>query len=248
MIRFVIIIIALLLVSNSALLLLRSNLHFGTFFVYALTIIATIYALFFDTVNAICSDGLGLVLAIIFIVGLSAYIIMMFVVARLDYPLMTKKEKAVIVLGAGLNGTEVSKTLKSRLDSAIRFYNKHKGVTICVTGSKGYYEIIPEAQAMRQYLLDNGIPSVDILYDPDSHDTYTNIKNALILFDKHHTNLSGGVLIATNHFHCYRSAAYAKMQGITAPTFAPSKLSIPQLLPSYSRELAAIIRLWVLKK
>ncbi len=248
MIRFFVIIIALLLLSNSVALRLRSNLHFGTFFVYILTLIAVIYALFFDTVNAICSDGIGFVFAILFISTLIIYIIMMCVIARLDYPLLTKKEKAVIVLGAGLNATQVSETLKRRLDSAVRFYNKHEGVTICVTGSQGQNEIIPEAQAMRQYLLDNSIPADDILYDPESPDTYTNIKNALTLFRERGVDLSGGVLIATNHFHCYRSAAYAKMHGIKAPTFAPSGLPLSQLLPSYSRELAAILRLWVLKK
>ncbi len=161
---------------------------------------------------------------------------------------MNGNEKAIIVLGAGLNGTEVSRTLKFRLDSALEVYRQHEGIKICVTGSKGRYEIIPEAVAMQKYLIDNDVPKEDIFVDPLSPTTYDNIKNALELFNQHGVDISHGILISTNHFHCYRSCAYAKMQGISNPTFAPSPLPLTVLLSSYTREFAAIVRLWVIKK
>ena len=48
----------------------------------------------------------------------------------------------MIVLGAKVNGTEVSNTLKLRLDEAIEYYNKHKSVNIIVSGGQGNYENI----------------------------------------------------------------------------------------------------------
>ena len=55
----------------------------------------------------------------------------------------------MIVLGAKVNGTEVSNTLKLRLDKAIEYYNKHKSVNIIVSGGQGNDENITEALAMK---------------------------------------------------------------------------------------------------
>ncbi len=248
MIRIIIIVIALLLVSNSVVLYRRSNLNFGTVIIYILTTLAIGYAILFDMVNAYCSHGIGFLLAVLFWIGFALYVIMMFVVSRLPFNVATGSEKAIIVLGAGLNGINVSETLKRRLDSAVDFYNKHEDVTLCVTGSQGKNEIIPEAVAMERYLIKVGVPKQNVLTDPDSPDTYTNIKNALLLFKQNGVDLSHGILITTNHFHCYRSSAYAKMHGIEKVGFAPSPLPKSMVLSAYSRELAAILRLWIFKK
>ena len=63
----------------------------------------------------------------------------------------------MIVLGAKVNGTEVSNTLKLRLDKAIEYYNKHKSVNIIVSGGQGNYENITEALAMKNYLVSKGV-------------------------------------------------------------------------------------------
>ena len=63
----------------------------------------------------------------------------------------------MIVLGAKVNGTEVSNTLKLRLDKAIEYYNKHKSVNIIVSGGQGNDENITEALAMKNYLVSNGV-------------------------------------------------------------------------------------------
>ena len=74
----------------------------------------------------------------------------------------------MIVLGAKVNGTEVSNTLKLRLDKAIEYYNKHKSVNIIVSGGQGNYENINEvnwsveqATGKETTINKNGILTVD---------------------------------------------------------------------------------------
>ena len=58
----------------------------------------------------------------------------------------------LLILGAGLNGTKPSLSLKVRLDKAIDYWKTHSGVPMVVSGGRGPGEAISEAEAMRRYL------------------------------------------------------------------------------------------------
>ena len=81
----------------------------------------------------------------------------------------------MIVLGAKVNGTEVSKTLKLRLDKAIEYYNKHKDINIIVSGGQGNNEGITEALAMKNYLVSNGVNINNIIEENKATTTLENI-------------------------------------------------------------------------
>ena len=81
----------------------------------------------------------------------------------------------MIVLGAKVNGTEVSNTLKLRLDKAIEYYNKHKSVNIIVSGGQGNDENITEALAMKNYLVSNGVNINNIIEENKATTTLENI-------------------------------------------------------------------------
>ena len=82
----------------------------------------------------------------------------------------------MIVLGAKVNGTEVSNTLKLRLDKAIEYYNKHKSVNIIVSGGQGNDENITEALAMKNYLISNGVNSNNIIEENKATTTLKNTR------------------------------------------------------------------------
>ena len=81
----------------------------------------------------------------------------------------------MIVLGAKVNGTEVSNTLKLRLDKAIEYYKKHKYVNIIVSGGQGNDENITEALAMKNYLVSNGVNINNIIEENKATTTLENI-------------------------------------------------------------------------
>ncbi len=248
MIRLIFIVISILLICESAVLMFNTRLNIGPAFVYLLTILSILYSLFFDTINDFCTGGIGRVFAIIFCSGITLYLVLFTAVTLLGGPPATGEEKAVIVLGAGLNGEEVSETLRHRLDGAIEYYNEHEGVTLCVTGSEGRFEVIPEAVAMQRYLLEKGVPEEDILVDPNSPDTYTNIKNAMQLFKEHNIDIESGVAVVTNGFHCYRAVSYAKKQGVDNVSAIPTSIPVSMIHSAYSREVFALIKLWLFER
>ena len=81
----------------------------------------------------------------------------------------------MIVLGAKVNGTEVSNTLKLRIDKSIEYYNKHKSVNIIVSGGQGNDENITEALAMKNYLVSNGVNINNIIEENKATTTLENI-------------------------------------------------------------------------
>ena len=63
---------------------------------------------------------------------------------------------AVIVLGAGVNGTEPSLSLRTRLDAALDYLERWPEIPVILTGGQGYGEEITEAACMYAYLTEHG--------------------------------------------------------------------------------------------
>lgn len=117
----------------------------------------------------------------------------------------------MIVLGAKVNGTEVSNTLKLRLDKAIEYYNKHKAVNIIVSGGQGNYENITEALAMKNYLVSNGV-NINNIIEENKATTLENIIYSKKILDN--MNNKGKVLIVTSDYHLFRGRFIASILGI----------------------------------
>lgn len=118
----------------------------------------------------------------------------------------------MIVLGAKVNGTEISNTLKLRLDKAIEYYNKHKSVNIIVSGGQGNDENITEALAMKNYLISNGVNSNNIIEENKATTTLENIIYSKKILDN--MNDKGKVLIVTSDYHLFRGRLIASILGI----------------------------------
>lgn len=135
-----------------------------------------------------------------------------------------KRELAVadylIVLGAQIKGTKITKSLKYRLDMALLYLEKNKATKVIVSGGKGKNEWIAEANAMKQYLIEHGIEETLIIEEDQSRNTYENIFFSKKYIDKE----QAVVIIVTNDFHVFRGMTIAKKQnlgiikGLAAPT------------------------------
>lgn len=146
----------------------------------------------------------------------------------------TGREDYVIVLGAGLNGTEPSPILESRLDKAIEYMNKNSSATAIVSGGQGRGELISEAKAMANYMMLHGINEERILLEDEAQSTYENFLNS-----KEATE-DGNVVFVTNEFHVFRSSLMAIMNGISA-THISAKTPVTMLPVSCAREMIAQI-------
>ncbi len=178
---------------------------------------------------------------------LTDLLLITFIAASLGVPLSDESEDSVIVLGCGLNGSEVSETLKERLDACLEYTKENPEAIIVVSGGQGFTEEVTEAYAMKKYLTDNGVPEEKIIEEPDSSSTYENFVNSKKILDNYFKDKNSGYKTAfiTNNFHCYRAYNLAENAGISVSCFyAPDEWKTA--VPSYLRESLAVIKLWIL--
>ncbi len=109
--------------------------------------------------------------------------------------------------------------LQGRADRAITFWKEQKEKTgkealLLPSGGQGKDEPMPEAAAIRAYLLSQGIPDSAILTEEKSASTLQNMAYSRKLMEEHH--LSGNVAYATTNYHVFRSGLWAAQAGLPA--------------------------------
>lgn len=152
-------------------------------------------------------------------------------------------EDALIVLGCGLHGSVPSGNLADRLDTAIEYNGKNPKALIVVSGGQGPQEDCTEAEAMYKYLVERNVPAESILMEDKAESTNENYKFSKVILDKS-LGSDYKVVYITNSFHSYRAGELAKLNGLNARAYN-ARTRIPSLIPNYSREVLAVIQLWV---
>ena len=144
----------------------------------------------------------------------------------------------LIVLGAQIRGTRITNSLYKRLKTAETYLKENPDTLVIVSGGQGSGEDITEAQAMKEFLIENGIREDRILVEDKSTNTHENI-----LYSKKLINRADAkVAVVTNGFHIFRSIGIAKKQGLenVQGLSAPSD---PILLVNYYiREVFGVVK------
>lgn len=152
----------------------------------------------------------------------------------------------IIIHGAGLDGPRPTPLLAGRIDKALELWKKqHQHGKFVVSGGQGADEVVSEAQAMRDYLLEKGVPADAILMEDKSTTTWENLRYSLAIInadratgvgatsaatvasrdvttaasDASGTAASSGdftTAVVTSDFHVFRCAEYAHNLGIKA--------------------------------
>ncbi|MEW4429590.1 YdcF family protein [Paenibacillus illinoisensis] len=129
----------------------------------------------------------------------------------------------VIILGSGIKGTELSLTLKQRLDASLDYIRNHPQTPVIVSGGQGPGESIPEALAMKNYLVEQGITPAQVIMEDKSTSTQENMAFSKKIIDEaglEHPE----IMIVTSDYHMFRSKylaaknGYAAEYGISAPS------------------------------
>lgn len=124
----------------------------------------------------------------------------------------------IIILGSKIkdDGT-LTPLLKARVDKAIDFgkkqYEKTKKKIVYVpSGGKGSDEVIAEASAIKNYLIEKGIKEKQIIIEDRSTSTIENMKYSKEVIDK--INKDAKISFATTNYHVFRSGVIAYNEGI----------------------------------
>ena len=183
----------------------------------------------------------SVVVSIVFLVGVSIFVALGLYGNRdtSDY-----KENAVIVLGCGIRGEEVSDKLADRLDEAVLYHKKNPDAMIVVSGGQGPQESITEAQAMEQYLIEKGVNPAVIVKEEKSTSTEENFLYSKEILDKKLSE-EYSVVFITSNYHIFRAEKISQQQGINVTHIgAPVRWYTAPI--NYSREILAIISFFVL--
>lgn len=135
----------------------------------------------------------------------------------------------IIVLGCQVRPDgSVSDMLHDRLYRSVELYNAGVSGKILMSGDHGdlYYN---EVGAMKQFALDNGVPSEDVFMDHAGFSTYETMYRAKEIFQ------ARKVVIVTQEYHLYRAVYIAKQLGLEA-------YGVPSDLRTYSGQSKRDIR------
>ena len=170
------------------------------------------------------TSALGLLTSqlVVFLAGVIGYVpfaLLSYLLYSLCYRLMTRSRRPdyIIVLGARLVGNHVSPLLAKRLDKAVALYHKNGDAPLLiVSGGQGEDEVVSEAYAMRQYLLEQGIPDQRIRMEDQSVNTLQNMEFSRRIVEQEFPGAQPYGIFTTNNFHVLRSAIIAQAAGLHA--------------------------------
>lgn len=141
----------------------------------------------------------------------------------------------IIVLGAGIRGSNPSPMLEDRLLTSIELYNDNISNRIIVSGDHGQINY-DEVNVMKNYLKEKGIPSEKIFMDHAGFSTYDSIYRAKEIFK------AKRVVIVTQKYHLYRALYIAKELDLEAYGVVANKREYQFQLKRDIREIAARIK------
>ena len=125
---------------------------------------------------------------------------------------------AILILGCQIkkDGT-LPNLLKGRVNRAIEFSKMQKekadkDIIFVPSGGKGSDEVMAEAQAMKNYLIEQGIKEENILLEDKSKNTYENIKFSNMIIKEKIENAK--IAFSTTNYHVFRAGSIATEQSI----------------------------------
>lgn len=234
--RVLLLVLGALVSANAAWLAFTANLTIGTAMAAALGLVLLAWGVWFRRVPR--------VLAVAVLVVLAAFAgLAVFLVTFGNQPTARYDEDAVIVLGAAVHGSELSKTLTGRLDVALAYHARNPKALIVVSGGQGPQENLPEGVAMGRYLVAQGVPEALVVVEDRATSTEENFAFSQALLDQ---RLAPGcrVVVISDEFHLYRASRLAAAAGLNA-TWIGRATPWYFWTANYLREDLMVAKLWV---
>ena len=146
----------------------------------------------------------------------------------------------LVVLGAGVHGTEPSLSLRNRIDAAYEYLTANPDVTAVLSGGMGDGENISEAQCMFDHLTAMGIAPDRLWMEDQSASTWMNLNYSLNLIEEKTGTRPGKIGVLSSEYHLFRASLFTKECG-TQFVGVPAKTTKISLRINYfMREAAGV--------
>lgn len=146
----------------------------------------------------------------------------------------------VVVLGAGVNGTTPSLSLRERLDAAYNYLEAHPEAVCVVSGGQGGGEDITEAECMYRDLTARGISPDRVWKEEEAINTRENLAFSLALIQERTGEAPDHIGLVSSEYHLYRAEQFARELGITASGIPATTSWVSLRVNYFLREIAAV--------
>lgn len=154
--------------------------------------------------KAILAAFLALILIILLVLGLEAYIERDTKAHIYSEASAIPAAETAIILGASVHSDgKLSPILKDRVDTALQLFKNGKVQNILISGDHREDDY-NEVSAMKNYLLERGVPEASIISDHSGIDTYDSMFRADAVF-----NVDNAIVV-TQQFHLPRTIFIAR--------------------------------------
>jgi uncharacterized SAM-binding protein YcdF (DUF218 family) len=152
----------------------------------------------------------------------------------------------VIVLGAGVNGSVPSLSLRERIDAAYEYLVAHPQAICIVSGGQGNNEDISEAECMFRELTAMGIEADRVWMEDKATSTRENLRFSLALIQERTGNRPETVGLISSEYHLFRAGLLAEDEGVTAIGIPAETSWISLRINYFLREIAGVWAYWIL--
>lgn len=159
------------------------------------------------------------IIGLIYVLGIDLYVRESVKGKIIEEKGVQQKVDAILVLGCQVKPDgSLSLMLQDRLNEALSLYNQKVSNKIIVSGDHGTKEY-DEVNAMKLYLIEQGVASEDIFMDHAGFSTYESVYRAKHIFE------ANKIVIVTQQYHLYRSLYVANSLGIEAYGVSARKIN-----------------------
>lgn len=146
----------------------------------------------------------------------------------------------IVVLGAKVNGTDPSLTLRERINAAYDYLAAHPDTIAVLSGGQGSDEGISEARCMFNELTELGIDPQRLWMEDRSTSTWENLNFTLALIEEKTGIRPDAIGLVSSEFHLFRAGLFAKDCGVTAVGIPARTGWLSLRINHYLREVAGV--------
>ena len=222
-------------------LVLRFALHGYNWWAYTLVFVAALIVL-----HHFLPVLLWRILVVLVCIGLAWFCFVESFIIRNAFTDEDPGRDYLIVLGAAVYKDQPSLTLVRRLSGAADYLEHYPDSIAIVSGGMGPGETITEAQAMYDWLVNEGFDPERIIMEPNATSTEENLKNSFAIIRERGDEPAGKVAIVSSAYHLYRAKTMARSLGVpdAAGVAAPWGFFFV-MINYFIREAFGVTHLWI---
>jgi uncharacterized SAM-binding protein YcdF (DUF218 family) len=161
--------------------------------------------------------------------------------AHTDDASTVDRADAIVVLGAAEYDGRPSPVFAGRLDHAQLLYEQHRAPIVIVLGGGQPGDVTTEAEAGRDYLVQQGLPAEAVVAEPVGHTTMESLRAAASYMRDHGLRSAFLVSDPWHNLRVRRMASDLGIQGFVSATWHSAARSEETRFPGYVRETFAYI-------